>query len=389
MRYSDFTRRIGGKGANAWIIHERAIAAKRAGEPVIMLTIGDPDFDTPVAIRNAAHAALEAGDTHYPPIRGTPALRTALAAKLSRRYGRPVAPETLIVMPGAQNALFASALCLVGTGDEVVLLEPTYATYEATFRAGGATLVTVPLRPEHGFQPDLAEIAQAITPRTRAIVINSPHNPSGAVLPAATVRAIGDLAKTHDLWLISDEVYADQCFDVPFTSAGSLADIADRTVVVSSFSKSHAMTGWRIGWVQGPTALVDHLYTLSLAMMYGVPGFIQAAALAALGEDAAVADMREELRRRRDLVLHHLGGQNRVKVVKPDAGMFVMLDVRGTGLEPLPFAERLLEEERVSILPADSFGPSAAGHLRMALAVPADELGEACRRIVRFAGSLP
>ncbi len=389
MHYSAFTKRISGRGAGAWAIHERAVAKKLAGEDILFLTIGDPDFDTPEPIRAAAHHAIESGDTHYPAMRGTVALRTKLAARLSARYGRPVTPDTIMIMPGAQNALFGTSLCLLGPGDQAILLEPTYATYEATFGAGGAEVVTVPLYPALGFQPDPADIERAITPRTRAIVINSPHNPSGSVLTPDRLRAIGDIVKAHGLWLIADEVYADQCFDQPFVSAGSLADIADQTVAISSFSKSHAMTGWRIGWVQGPKPLVDHLYTLALAMMYGVAGFVQAAALAALDQDDAVSAMRDELKARRDVVLGCLAGQNRVRAIAPEAGMFVLLDVSATGLSPFDFATRLLEEEKVSILPADSFGPSATGLVRMALAVDQTMLREACRRITACAARCP
>ena len=299
---------------------------------------------------------------------------------------RPCGLDNVAVVPGAQGGLYCAVQCLAGPGDEIIVPEPIYATYEGVVGASGATLVTVPLRPETGFHPDLDALAAAVTPRTRVIWINTPHNPTGAVFTADEIAAIAALCRRHDLWLLSDEVYEDLAFARPHVGAWSLPDMAERTVVVSSLSKSHAMPGFRLGWVVGPPALIRHLFNLLLSMTYGGPAFIQDGALAALTADLPeVAALREDYRRRAALMSELLREAPGCRVVPPEGGMFVLLDVRGTGLDSAAFAARLLDAEGVAVLPCDGFGASAAGHLRIALCAPEERLGEAGERIVRFA----
>jgi arginine:pyruvate transaminase len=255
--------------------------------------------------------------------------------------------------------------------------------------ASGARLVSVPLLPETGFHPDLDALAAAVTPRTRVIWINSPHNPTGAVFTADEIAAIAALCRRHDLWLLSDEVYEDLAFARPHVSARSLPEMAERTIVVSSLSKSHALPGFRLGWVVGPPELIRHLFNLLLSTTYGGPAFIQDGALAALTADLPeVTALREEYRARAALMSELLREAPGCRVVPPEGGMFVLLDVRGTGLDAGTFAARLLATEGVAVLPCDGFGPSAAGHLRIALCAPETRLSEAGERIVRFARSL-
>jgi arginine:pyruvate transaminase len=249
--------------------------------------------------------------------------------------------------------------------------------------------VTVPLRPERGFHPDLDALAAAITPHTRVVWINSPHNPTGAVFTPHEIEAIAALCRRHDLWLLSDEVYEDLAFARPHVSAWSLPEMAERTVVVSSLSKSHAIPGFRLGWVVGPPALAGHLFNLLLSMTYGSPAFIQDAALVALERELPeVAALREDYRTRAAMMTGILGEAPRCHPVPPEGGMFVLLDIRGTGLEAAEFARLLLEREGVAVLPCDGFGPSAAGHLRIALSAPDRRLRDAGERIVRFARGL-
>jgi len=293
------------------------------------------------------------------------------------------------VVPGTQAGLYAALHCLAGPGDEVVAFEPTYATYEAVIGAAGARLVTAPLRPETGFHPDLAALAEAVTPRTRVLWINSPHNPTGAVFTPAEIEAIAALARRHDLWLLSDEVYEDLAFARPHLSPRGLPGMAERTVVVSSLSKSHAMPGFRLGWVVGPAALTGHLFNLLLSMLYGGPPFIQLGALALLDRELPeAAALREDYRRRAALFAGILAEAPRCRVIPPEGGMFLLLDVRGTGLSADDFARALLEEEAVATLPCDGFGPSAAGHLRLALTQADAVLAEAGERILRQARRL-
>ncbi|MGD9618084.1 MAG: pyridoxal phosphate-dependent aminotransferase [Alphaproteobacteria bacterium] len=389
MRYSPLVERIAGRGAAAWDTHSEARRRQEAGEDIIFLTVGDPDQDPPASVIEAAVRSLRAGRTGYSAIIGYPALCEAIAARVVRRTGRACGIENVAVVPGAQGGLYCAVQCLAGPGDEIIVPEPIYATYEGVVGASGATLVTVPLRPETGFHPDLDAIAAAVTPRTRAIWINTPHNPTGAVFTADEIAAIAALCRRHDLWLLSDEVYEDLAFARPHVGAWSLPDMAERMVVVSSLSKSHALPGFRLGWVVGPPLLIRHLFNLLLSMTYGGPAFIQDGALAALTRDLPeVAVLREDYRARAALLSERLRQAPGCRVVPPEGGMFVLLDVRGTGLDAGAFAARLLKAEGVAVLPCDGFGPSAAGHLRIALCAPEKRLADAGDRIVRFAKSL-
>lgn len=388
MRYSALTQRITGDGAAAWNIHYRALEMLDQGRDVILLSVGDPDFDTPAPIVEAAVASLRAGHTHYSEVRGNLGLRQAIARHHGQCSGRVVHADEVVVLPGAQCAVFSVAQCLLDPGDEVLVPEPMYVTYEAVFGACGATVVPVPTRPEHGFRVQAVDVAARITPRTRALMINSPHNPSGAALPLATWQALAGLCTAHDLWLISDEVYSELLYDGEHLSPASLPGMAARTATINSLSKSHAMTGWRVGWVVAPVELARHLSHLALCMLYGLPDFIQDAAQVAIEAPLpALARMRDTYRERRDAVCAALQDCPGVRPLKPDGGMFVMVDIRATGLSAQAFADRLLDEQGVSVLAGEAFGPSAAGHVRLGLVQDTDRLLDACRRIARCAGS--
>jgi arginine:pyruvate transaminase len=386
MRFSSLTGRIGGEGARAWEIHIRAVQRRRRGEDVILLSIGDPDFETPPSIVDRCVDSLRAGNTHYTAISGEPALRAAIALYHGSISGSPCNPDQVVVFHGAQNALYSAAVCLFDHCDEVIVPEPMYVTYEAVVGVAGAHMIRTPCPREAGFHPDLDALAAAVTPRTRAILLNTPNNPTGTVLRADELMVVADLCRNHDLWLISDEVYAGLTFERDHVSPCALPGMAERTVTINSLSKSHAMTGWRVGWTVSPPELTPHLGNLALCMHYGCPGFIQDAAAAALSEAPVEIDsMKTELRARRDLVCGRLDGVNGLKCLKPDAGMFVMLDVRATGIPAFEFASGLLDSYAVALLPADAFGPSAHGHLRIGLCSGQDVLVKACDRIARHA----
>ena len=389
MRFSPFVDRIAGKGAAAWSIHFDALRQREAGREVFLLTIGEPDQPPPQAIIAATVEALKRHHTGYAPILGYPALRAAIAARFAQRTGCACASENVAIVPGTQGGLFFALRCLAGPGDEVIVPEPMYATYEAVGGASGAALVNIPLRPERGFHPDLAALARAITPRTRVIWINSPHNPTGAVLERAEIEAIAELCRRHDLWLLSDEVYEDLAFARPHVSPWSLPGMAERTVVVSSLSKSHAIPGFRLGWVIGPEPLSRHLFNFLLCALYGGPPFIQDGALVALTHELPkVAAMREDYRRRGLRLSAILAEAPKCRTTPPEGGMFVLLDVRATGLASGEFARLLLKEEGVAVLPCDGFGPSGVGQLRVSLTLEDARLEEAGQRIVRFAERL-
>jgi arginine:pyruvate transaminase len=389
MRYSSLTTRIAGEGADAWMVHDLAMARRERGEDIIVLSLGDPDYDTPRTIRDAATHALSHGRTHYASIPGETPLREAIAAQTKRTWGIDARPEQVTVFPGAQAALYALAQCLLDAGDEVIVPDPSYATYEALLGAPGATMVTVPLRPENGFHLEPDVVAAAITPRTRGLLVNFPHNPTGACLSVETAHAITELCVARDLWCISDEVYAALDHAGRHHSPMSVPGMMERGAVVSSFSKSHAMTGWRCGWTVTSEELAVHLERVARAMFFGVSQFVQDAAVAALadvgGEAAAI---RASYVRRAEVVVEELSRAPGLRVHSPDAGLYVFADVRGTGLDGKRFARGLLDAEGVSVTPGEGFGPSGAGHVRITLGVDDERLREACRRIARYATRL-
>jgi len=388
--YAPFVDRIAGRGAAAWEIHSRALERADEGAAIRFLSVGDPEFGTPGVIVEAAAESLRAGRTHYTPILGEMRFRRAIAEWHTHLTGQAVGPGNVAAVAGAQNGLFAAMLCLVPAGSTVIVPEPMYATYEAVVGAAGAGIAPVPLRPERGFHPDPAEIEAAVDGTTAAIFLNTPHNPTGAVLDRDTLAAIAETAKRHDLWVISDEVYASLTFEGTHVSPAALPGMAERTVVVSSLSKSHAMTGWRVGWLVGPETLIEpHVANLLLCMLYGLPAYNQDAGVAALTEASGDLDaMRAEYRARRDTVRAALADAPGLVCHVPEGGMFIMVDIRETGRSAFEFAAGLLDRENVSVLPGDGFGPSAAGHIRISLTADRDRLTDACERIARHAQRL-
>jgi aspartate/methionine/tyrosine aminotransferase len=383
MQFSELVRRIAGDGADAWRTHYEARVAQSRGEDVILLSVGDPEFDTPEPIVARAIEALRAGDTHYAPAPGRETLRAAIAALHVARTGQPVTAQNVLYLSGAQNALFAASLCLAGPGDEVIALEPLYPTYPATIEVSGARLVRVPSRAAAGFRLDADALAAAVTARTRAIFFASPNNPSGVVLNEAEIAAIETLARRHALWVVADEVYAGlaPAGRVP----GLAARLPEQVITISSLSKSHAMTGWRSGWLVGPRAAVAHVEALIMCMLFGLPGFIQEAALTALSvAHATQATMREFCASRRDVLLDGLRDVPGLACCVPDAGMFMLVDVRATGLTGYDFMRGLYESERVSVLDGGAFGADTRGFVRIFFGTDAPRLREAAVRIRRY-----
>jgi arginine:pyruvate transaminase len=387
VRFSPLVDRLAGRGSSAWRIHFEAVQRRdKDGQDVILLTVGDPDQKPPAAMVEALVDSLRSGHTGYAAIVGPMPLREAIAKRVTARTGTACTAENVVIVPGAQAGLFCSLQLLAGPGDEVILAEPMYATYEAVVGVSGATLVTVPLKPENNFHPDLKALAAAITPRTRVLWINSPHNPTGAVLDRAELEAIAELCRRYDLWLLSDEVYEDLAYARPHISPRTLPGMAERTLVISSLSKSHAVPGFRTGWIICPAAMTPHLFNLILCMTYGGPPFIHDGALPALTSDLPeAAALRADYQRRAALLGGILKTARNCRVVMPEGGMFLLLDVRGTGLSATDFARGLLNAENVALLPADGFGPSLAGHLRVSLTQADTRLKEAGERIVRYA----
>ena len=381
MKFSPLVKRISGEGADAWRTHYEAAAARERGEDVIILSIGDPDISAPEPVIERAVERLRAGDTHYTPAGGRDALREAIARAHSERTGQVVQSDNVVCLAGTQNALFVASLCLAGPGDEVVTFDPLYPTYTATIEVSGARLVRAPTGP--GLRPDLGALESLVTPRTRAIFWATPNNPSGVILSQSELNAIGALARRHDLWLVSDEVYAG------LAPAGRIPSLAatlpERVVTLGSLSKSHSMPGFRAGWLIGPRELISHALSLSMCMLFGLPGFIQEAALTALSiAPQTERRIREFCDVRRERFVAGLKGVPNIRAFAPQAGMFLLVDVSDTGLSGYEFMRALYERRKVSVLDGAAFGHQTAHFVRICFATEEATIDAACDRIRQF-----
>ncbi len=385
MRIANRIGHISGGGSDGWAIYYRTRDLVAAGERVINLTIGEHDVKTDAAILDAMHAAARGGATGYTFGAGLPALRREIATRVSSQTGVPTSSDNIVVTPGGQAALFATHMALLDAGDRALFVDPYYATYPGTIRATGATAVPVPTLPEENFEPTETAIA-ALAAGARTLLVNTPNNPTGVIYSRATLEGVARSVMARDLWLISDEVYDTQVWDGAHLSPRALPGMAERTIVVGSMSKSHAMTGSRLGWVVAPPEVAEAVTMLATNTTYGVPAFIQEAAHYALrqgeGFEAAIA---APFRRRRDIALASLEGSNAVRAVPPSGAMYLMLDIRATGMDGNAFAEGLLEEQRIAVMPGESFGRAAAGHVRVAMTVDDAAFADALTRLRRFA----
>jgi arginine:pyruvate transaminase len=389
MKFSSLTERVKGGASDAWDLHYLAKQAKERGEDVIVLSVGDPDFATPAPVVDRAQRAMRDGDTHYTTILGHAELREAIAERHRSRSGQAIDKDQVITTSGAQNALFACSLCLLDAGDEAIVLQPMYITYEATIQAPGATLVSVVLDADKGFRLSRDALQNAITEKTRAIFYASPSNPTGVALDRGELELIAEFAQRHDLWVVADEVYSDFLFDGDFDHIASLSGMAERVITIGSLSKSYAMSGWRVGWAIAPPAMIANMEKLALCMLYGLPGFIQQAGAEALQSCAnELQQMRSVYRQRRDYLFEAFSAIPGLEPLLPEAGMFMMVKVTGSGFSASEFTHKLYHAAGVSVLDATAFGASAEGYVRVSYTVAEPELQEACRRINSFMENL-
>ncbi|MBS3962209.1 MAG: pyridoxal phosphate-dependent aminotransferase [Sandarakinorhabdus sp.] len=370
-------QRLGAGGQSAaWGIADEAMRRVRLGEDILLLTLGDPVCPPHPSIVEAGRKALADGRTHYTPLLGEPALRSAIA----RAEG--ASADNVVVVPGAQHAGFAVMMMLAGGGDEAILSDPYYATYPGVVAASGATPVMVPARAD--LSVDVAAIAAAVTPATRVIFLNSPANPGGTALTADDFQRLSALALAHDLWLVIDEVYASFRFSGEPVRAWRHGP-AGRTVILNSLSKSHAMTGYRMGWVVAPEPLVAALADWSAAALFGVSQFVQDSALAALALPLGeLAGYRGGFAARARLVVERANALQGLRAAMPAGGMFVMLDCRGVEADDVALARALLDEAGVAVVPGSGFGSGGRGHVRISLTPDADTLEAAFDRIAGF-----
>ncbi|MEO1200090.1 MAG: aminotransferase class I/II-fold pyridoxal phosphate-dependent enzyme [Pseudomonadota bacterium] len=383
MHIASWTRDLRQGGKTGWEVHYEASKQADGDADVIMLSIGEHDFDTPEPIVDACIGALRDGQHHYTNAGGIAPLLAAIADREQDITGVRTTPANVIAQSGAQGALFSAALSVADPHDEIIIVEPHYVTYPATMRATGAKVVTVGCDADHDFAVSPDAIAAAVTENTSLILINTPNNPTGAVYPRDTLEAIAEICRQRDIWLMSDEVYSDFCYDADFVHPRALKGMADRTIVVSSLSKSYAMTGWRMGWAIAPEPLIEAMNDISLVMHYGLPEFIQTAAVSAFADHTIADRIVNRYRARRDLFIAALAEEG-FQAHTPAGGMNVMLDLRALNRSSEDICWQLLKEEKVSVLPGDGFGPSAKGFVRISFCNHEDKLAEAAHRIGRF-----
>jgi len=389
IHYASITDRLADLGDAKWAVHVESRKRRKKGDHIIELTIGEPDMPPPSAVIEAAVTSLRAGNTHYAGGRGVESVLDTIAAKYSSRCGRQITSENVIYVPGTQSALYLAMMGLVEHGDEVIVADPFYATYEGVIRATGADLITVPLCPQEAFHLNANDLEKAITPRSRVLLLNSPHNPTGATLSAEEIAEIVAVCEKHNLWIISDEVYEDMAFGAQFASPFDIDAGGRRTIVVSSISKSHMLPGFRSGWCVGPKEAIERILPLSEMMLFGAQPFLMDATVVALeGDFPECRAQCDALADRANAVMGALGNVPGLLLTKPEGGMFIMIGVGATGLDGEAFSWRLLEEENVAVMPGGSFGDMGKDFIRVSLGHDKEVMLKACQHIANLATRL-
>ena len=359
----------------------RARALEATGRSVIHLEIGEPDFDTPANIREAAKRALDRGATHYSPTVGIPELRAAIAADATARKCFNVSPDRVVVVPGGKPVMFFAMLALIEGGDEVIYPDPGFPIYESMVDYVGGTAVACPIRQENGFRLDPKELASLVTRRTRLVIINSPANPTGGVSTRQDLEQIAAIAREHDLTVLADEIYGRILYEGEHISIASLPGMAERTIVLDGFSKTYAMTGWRLGYAIVPEKLVTPFSRLIVNSVSCTNAATQWAGVEALtGPQDSVAAMVEEFRVRRDLIVDGLNSIPGVTCLRPEGAFYAFPDISGTGLSGAELADRLLHEGGVSALAGTACGHVGRNHLRFSYANSRENIAEAVKR---------
>ena len=380
MELSKKMARLGTETAFKVLAQAQALEAK--GMDVVHLEIGEPDFDTPKNICDASADAMNKGYTHYCNSQGILPLRAEIAKQIERTRGVSVGPERIIVTPGAKPIMFYSILALLEEGDEAIYPNPLFPIYESMINFTGAKPVSVPLREELEFRLDLDELKSRITPRTRLIIINSPHNPTGGVLAKDDIRSIAELAQKHNIIVLSDEVYECIIYGEEHYSIASLPGMMDRTILLGGFSKTYAMTGWRLGYAVMPPELVDPVVGLIVNSVSCTPTFAQYAGIEALtGPQDSIPRMVNEFRKRRDLIVDGLNKIPGISCLLPKGAFYVFPNVKKLGMGSRQLANYLLEEAGVATLAGTDFGSYGEGYLRLSYATSLENIEKALERI--------
>jgi len=384
MAYAQRLSRLGTE--TAFEVLARAQALEAQGRKVVHLEIGEPDFDTPASIRQAAIRAIEEGFTHYGPSAGLPEVREAIAQYISKDRGLPVAPEQVVVTPGGKPVLTFAVLACVNPGDEVIVPNPGFPIYESAVRFAGGTPVSLALREERSFRFGAADVEKLLTPRTRMLVLNSPHNPTGSVLEPKDLDEIATLLRERDIFVLSDEIYSKILYEGTHETIATRPGMAERTIILDGFSKTYAMTGWRLGYgVMNPT-LAKHVARLATNVYSCATSFVQRAApTALLGPQDDVHAMVAEFRRRREAIVEGLNAIPGIKCAKPAGAFYVFPNVVGLGMKSSQIEGALLEEAGVAALSGTAFGSNGEGYIRFSYANSIENIREGLKRFEAFA----
>ena len=385
MKFAPITDRLMNLGSDKWTLHFRTRELKAKGEPVIELTIGEPDLTPDRELLEALVSSLYSGRIKYSYGRGEPDTLEAIAKKYTKARGYQVDVENVICFPGTQTAIFTTILGLTEENDSILVGDPYYATYEGLIASTGAKRISVPLKQEHGFRMQASDLEREIREDSRLLLLNNPNNPTGSVLSKEEIQDICRVCEKHDLWILADEVYENLVYEGEFYSPLMEENYRDRIISVASVSKTYGVPGFRSGWAVGPKEFCSHLVPLAETMLFGGVPFIADATAFALNSTSDFVDrMGSSYFHRAKLIVEALAPSNKIKPFLPSSGMFILIDVTGTGMDGEVFAWKLLETEKVAVMPGNSFGKNAASFIRVSLTVEDDLLVEACHRIRSF-----
>lgn len=366
----------------AFLTLARARELEAQGRSIVHLEIGEPDFDTPEHIKQAAKDALDAGYTHYGPSPGEMPVREAIAKHQTESQGYDISPSRVIVTPGGKPVMFFSILALIEEGDEVIYPNPGFPIYESMIEYSGGTAIPIPLEERFGFSLDVDRLESLVTERTKLLIVNSPNNPCGSVIAAADLERIAEIAVANDLIVLSDEIYKDMYYEGSHVSITSFPDMIDRTVILDGFSKSYAMTGWRLGYGIFPEFMIDAVTKLMTNSVSCTSVAVQMAGLAALeGPQDFVGELMREFRARRDLIVDGMNSLPGVSCQVPLGAFYAFPNVSGTGMTSRDFAQRAMDDAGVALLSGTAFGEYGDGYIRISFANSQENLTEAVNRL--------
>jgi aspartate aminotransferase len=380
MKLADRMSRLGTESAFEVLAKAKALEAK--GKEVIHLEIGEPDFDTPDNIRKAAERAIWDGYTHYCSAQGVPELREALAEVDSKRKNLDIKPEQIVVTPGAKPIMFFGMLALVNEGEEVIYPNPGFPIYESVIEFLGAGAVPIQLHEKKEFSLDVDELKSKVTPKTRMMIINSPQNPTGGVIPVEDLEKIAKIAVDNDIWILSDEVYSEMGYEGKHNSIAVFPGMRERTIIIDGFSKTYAMTGWRLGYGVMPEELAQALTQLQINATSCTCTFTQVAGIDGVkGDQSAARAMVAEFKKRRDVIVDGLNAIEGITCLRPKGAFYVFPNITGTGMKSKALADLLLNEAGVAVLPGTAFGSFGEGYLRLSYANSVENIKKALNSI--------